>query len=99
MRESDQILFNDLTDAGLHDLARRAARGEWNDYFGFHDLPQLALIEELKAWPQIAASVRKQLIQNVKEGKYDGTTAESNEWAKSPEGQETFGAFGIRPVP
>ncbi len=86
MRESDALLHADLMDAGLPHLAERAARGEWNDYFGEHDLPQHHLIGTLRGEIRLANPVRKRLIENIVKGKYDGTTQESEEWARSPEG-------------
>jgi len=90
MRTSDHILYEDLIEAGLPHLAYRAARGEWNDFFGIHTLPQMALMGTLRAEVKIASVVRKRLIDNVIEGKYDGTKEESDEWGASEEGQEIF---------
>jgi hypothetical protein len=90
MRESDSILASDLKDAGLIDLADRAEAGEWNDYFGVSATPQHDLIQTLRDRVVIANVVRKQLIQQVIDGKYDGTKAEADEWAASPEGQKVF---------
>ncbi|HSU37134.1 MAG TPA: hypothetical protein VLJ88_15870 [Propionibacteriaceae bacterium] len=91
MRVSDQILHDDLLEAGLQHLAARAAAGEWNDYFGDDAMPQHALIAVLRDEVVIANVVRKQLIQNVIDGKYDGTRADADEWAASPEGQAVLG--------
>jgi hypothetical protein len=93
MRESDRILAADFRAAGLEHLAARAERGEWNDYFGSHTMPQYALIATLRAEVKLANPVRKQLIAQVVDGKYDGTIAESEEWAASPEGQSVFGSL------
>lgn len=93
MRASDQILHDDLLDAGLPALAARAAASEWNDYFGVDAMPQHALIAVLRDEVVIANVVRKRLIENVVDGKYDGTQAESAEWAASPEGQDVLRQF------
>lgn len=90
MRASDQILHDDLIEAGLPHLAERAAASEWNDYFADSAAPQHDLIDILRAEVVIANVVRKRLIANVIDGKYDGTRAESDEWAASPEGQGVF---------
>lgn len=93
MRASDQVLHDDLLAAGLPQLAARAALGEWNDYFGTHDLPQMDLLEELrgasKTYAADLASVN-QVISRLIDGRYDGTKAESEEWQASPEGVGTF---------
>jgi len=96
MRASDQILHDDLLEASLPHLAARAAAGEWNDYFGQDAMPQHALIAVLHAEVVIANVVRKRLIQNVIDGKYDGTRADADEWAASPEGQAVLGQL-VRP--
>lgn len=80
LRESDGILAADLRDAGLNDLAARAESGEWNDFFGIHDMPQHHLIQTLMDEPSLPDAVRSQLIQNVKDGHYDATPAECHEW-------------------
>lgn len=97
MRESDAILVADLREAGLVHLAMRAAQGEWNDYFGKEAMPQHDLIFALRAETTLANVVRKRLIENVIAGKYDGTKAESEEWARSQEGREVFSEFGLTP--
>ena len=90
MRKSDEILAADLREAGLEHLAVRAEASEWNDYFGESAMPQHALIAVLKAEIKIANVARKRLIENIVDGKYDGTKEESDEWAASPEGRQAF---------
>lgn len=90
MRESDRVLAADLRDAGLEDLAVRAETGEWNDYFGQYTFPQICLVGVLREQVKLANVVRQRLISNVMAGKYDGTRAESAEWAASPEGADVF---------
>lgn len=48
MRASDQKLYAALDNAGLDDLAQRAADGEWNQYFGEHGFPQQHLTAEIQ---------------------------------------------------
>lgn len=104
MRASDKVLHDALVEAGLPTLAQRAARGEWNDYFGEHDAPQHALLAELRN-----AAMNGRLLQarfaglkrRVMGGDFDGTKAESDEWAQSPEGREAFEALrrhGLEPA-
>lgn len=90
MRTSDRILYDDLIEAGLPHLADRAAQGEWNDYFGIHTLPQVELLRTLRSEVKLANAVRKRLIDDMVDGKYDGTKEESDEWGASPEGQEVY---------
>jgi hypothetical protein len=89
-RESDGILAADLRAAGLDELASLAELSEWNDYFGESAMPQMELIAAINAQDHVSPAVRKELVENVMDGKYDGTKAESDEWARSPEGRATF---------
>jgi hypothetical protein len=57
-RESDAILAADLRALGLDELAQRAENSEWNDYFGELAMPQMALIEEIRAQHHIAPAAR-----------------------------------------
>lgn len=88
MRASDAKLAAALREAGLPDMAARAEQGEWNDFFGKHGLPQLALIAELK---EVDTSAARIVIDRVCNGDFDAGKEESDEWAASPEGQEAFG--------
>lgn len=65
-------------------LLERARADYYNDYFGEPDEPLIALVRDARAagLPGIA----DQAIN----GDFDGTKAEADEWAASPEGQETF---------
>lgn len=93
MRASDKLLHAALVYIGMADLAKRAAAGEWNDYFGPHAMPQHHLIAVLMERASDFPSKREaimELIERVKNGDFDGTKEESEEWAKSSEGQEIF---------
>lgn len=102
MRASDQKLVNALNAVGFHDLAERAATGEWNDYFGKHPLPQIHLVATLTHYAgrqgPVARTAAKKLVERVKDGDFDGTKEESDEWAASEEGQEAFNSL-LRPQP
>ena len=90
MRASDQVLYDDLMNANLPRLAARAAAGEWNDYFGIHDFPQVELIDTLRKESNLSDGHRMMLVEHAINGKYDGTQAECDEWAHSESGAETF---------
>jgi hypothetical protein len=87
---SQQMLADDLRAAGAHELAERALTNEWSDYDGPHTFPQMHLIQTLRDFPLMANVNRKQLIANIKAGKYDSTKEEAEGWAQSEEGQATF---------
>lgn len=69
-------------------FAKRAATGEFDDYAipsdDAHACPITQLYSELMAagFTKFAARVAK--------GEFDATKEESDEWANSPDGQETF---------
>ncbi len=65
-------------------FATRAATGEFDDYASTYDCPITQLHSELvKAGFTLFAA-------RVANGEFDATKEESDEWANSPDGQETF---------
>ena len=96
MRESDKKLHQAMTDLGFPDLAERAAAGEWNDYFGKHAMNITDLILTLRARAEDFPSKYdeiKAVVERAKNGEFDASKAEAEEWAASEEGQETFSAL------
>lgn len=87
MRPSDAKLSKALHKANLTDLANRAAAGEFNEFFGPHATPELLLSELLReAGTASALAVRKRLIN----GDFDAGSDESEEWARSADGQNAM---------
>jgi hypothetical protein len=83
-RPSDAKLAAALREAGLEELAGRAEQGHYNEFFGPLGLPELHLAAELACIATPAAmAVRQRLIN----GEFDADSEESEEWAKSPQGQ------------
>lgn len=93
MRASNKVLHDALTELGFPDLAKRAAAGEWSDYFGPHAMPQHHLIGVLmgrmKDFPSKAKDILA-VIERTKTGDFDATKEEADEWGASAEGQELF---------
>lgn len=88
MRASDAKLAAALHAAGLADMAARAEQGHYNEFFGPLDTPELTLAAELaQIGTEAARAVRARLI----DGEFDAGTEESEEWARSPEGQDAMG--------
>lgn len=79
-----------LRDAGLDEIAARAAAGHYDDYLSPLDTPELALMAELRASGTPDAMA---LRQRVMDGDFDATSEEADAWAASPEGQATFAMF------
>lgn len=63
-------------------FAKRAETGEFDDYADTYVCPVTQLYQEL-----LAAGLNK-FAARVAQGEFDATKAESDEWARSPAGQE-----------
>ncbi len=76
-----------LADAGLHEMAAKAREGWYHDFLSPLDLPEMQLDADLHAagTPEALALRRRH-----HDGEFDASVEESDEWAKSAEGQETF---------
>lgn len=83
VRTSDAKLAAALHEAGLPEHAKRAEEGWFNEYFGRFEMPQLTLIHDLVIYG------KHELAERVRNGEFDATMEEADEWANSPEGQET----------
>jgi hypothetical protein len=77
-------------------MIRRAEAGYYHDYLSPLALPEVALVNELGALAnqpgraELAGLALLGLRQRVIDGEFDASAAESDAWAASPEGQETF---------
>lgn len=90
MRQSTQKLHDALRKAGLDALAERARTEEFHDFFSPHPAPLMKLHEELG---KVGTPAAQALMARVVNGDFDATKEESDEWAESPEGQETFASL------
>ncbi|MDA9539233.1 hypothetical protein ACM41_24340 [Bradyrhizobium sp. CCBAU 21362] len=87
-----------LRDVGLTDMADKAATGYYHDYLSPLDMPELELIRDLARAASMAEGRRGQddakkileLRRRAMNGDFDASEAESEEWAKSEEGQAAF---------
>jgi hypothetical protein len=96
---TNEYLGRTLDDLGLHDMARRARLYHFDDYFCPDEVNDGAninhLVEELRTQrnaqktlnPTNAIRINDMMLL-VMEGEFDGTKEESDEWAKSHDGQE-----------
>lgn len=82
MRASDAKLAKALYEAGLPEHAKRAEEGWFNEYFGRFDAPMHTLIHDLVIYE------KHDLVERVRNGEFDATEEEADEWADSPEGRE-----------
>jgi hypothetical protein len=99
-----RILAAALADAGApRGMIRRAERGYYHDYLSPLATPEVALVTELRhaanrAPNQAAARKLTDLARDVMAGKHDASKAEADEWARSPEGRETFAQITSDPA-
>jgi hypothetical protein len=92
MHTKDQLAAA-LRELGLDAMADKAATGYYHDFLSPLDLPETVLITTLGAaatmHPDKAAAIEA-LRQRVINGDFDASVEESEEWAASSEGQDTF---------
>lgn len=81
------ILAAELAKAGLPDMAAKAAQGYYHDFLSPLTFPCLQLGEDLALAGTPAAMALRARHLN---GEFDATQGESEEWAESPEGRNTF---------
>lgn len=90
-------LADELMRIGLMDMSLKARDGYYHDFLSPLDLPEITLVNDLMG-AAIAVGERDPsrripilvLRTRVINGDFDATTEESDEWAASPDGQETF---------
>jgi hypothetical protein len=87
-------LANAMREIGLTALADRAATGYYHDFLSPLDLPAVALVNALSIAEQYAdldrATAINALRLRVINGDFDASAEESEDWAKSEEGQDTM---------
>jgi hypothetical protein len=71
------------------EFIRRAKRNKYHDYLSDDAMNSITLVRHL------VRAGYEDLAENAKQGKYDATKEESDEWAKSPEGRETFATIEL----
>jgi hypothetical protein len=87
------VLAAALRDAGLPEMAGRAAVGYYRDYLSPLAMPEKQLMSELTI---IGTSAAFMLCEQVKQGDFDPSEEESNAWASSPAGQAAIQSFAAR---
>ena len=89
------VLAEALRAVGLTDMADKAATGYYHDYLSPLDLPEIELMRDLARAAALATNLDRckailDLRGRAMNGDFDASEAESEEWAKSPEGQYAF---------
>lgn len=93
--KTSETLALALEAIGLTQLAAKARTDEYHDYLSPHALPELMLVTDLMLAAQDVDddASRLQILelrQRVINGDFDASREESEEWARSPDGIETF---------
>jgi hypothetical protein len=94
--KTSQHLADTLRAAGFEALAQRAEKDEFHDFLSEHALPETELDIELVNLMNLlpvdidrrnrAAEIRRRHHA----GEFDASTEESDEWAQSEDGRDTF---------
>jgi hypothetical protein len=82
------MLADELMKIGQQEMSKKAREGYYHDFLSPLDLPELTLMKHLAVVGTPEALALRTRVMN---GEFDASKEESDEWAKSPEGQETFG--------
>lgn len=78
------------------DMLTRAIDGYYHDYLSPLATPEIQLVADLRelaaapATPRDSRPLLREVAQRVIDGEFDASKEESDAWAKSPDGQETF---------
>jgi hypothetical protein len=87
-------LADALRALGLHEMAEQAAEGWYHDFLSPLAMPEMQLVRDLTAAmnavdPDAGQPIAK-LRKRVIDGEFDASEEESDEWAKSEEGQDAM---------
>ena len=87
------MLADELMKLGLMDMSLKARGGYYHDFLSPLDLPETQLVNDLgdmmRARSDIAPKIYE-LRKRVINGDFDASPEESEDWAKSKEGQDAF---------
>ena len=82
-----------------HSMIKHARDGHYHDYLSPLDTPEIQLVADLRdlaarpATPRDSRPLLRALAKAVINGDYDASKEESDEWMRSPEGQDTLAAL------
>lgn len=95
--KTSEMLAKELDAVGLTGMANAARQDYYHDFLSPLALPEMQLEADLRAardaLPE-SEGARRVRIEDIRldviDGKFDASKEESDDWAKSPEGIETF---------
>jgi len=82
------MLADAMRAADLPEMADKAATGYYHDFLSPLDFPEMQLCDDLA---EVKTPAAMALRVRVIDGEFDASIDESDEWAASPDGQETLG--------
>lgn len=93
--KTSENLATVLEGVGLHRLALKARADQYHDYLSDDPLCAMTLERELReARDSCPDPIIARLIEAIRQqhlnGDFDASKEESDDWAKSPEGQEAY---------
>ena len=93
MVHTKDVLAAALKELGLEAMSIKAADGFYHDFLSPLPFPETQLVEDLHSAAQNRPNKMAimDLRDRVMDGDFDASVEESEEWAGSAEGQETFG--------
>jgi hypothetical protein len=87
------MLADALLTVGLIDMSFKARSGYYHNFLSPLDLPEMQLINDLGIAMQSSPDKKDQIMAlraRIIDGEFDASDEESEEWAASADGQETF---------
>lgn len=89
-KHTKDILADALREAGLHEMADKAATGYYHDYLSPLAMPCIQLSNDLLAAGTPAALKLRERHHN---GEFDASTEESDDWSHSQEGADAMASL------
>ncbi len=86
-KHTKDILADALREAGLDDMAKKAKDGYYHDYLSKLDMPDIQLLNDLRAADTPAAHA---LAERHMNGEFDASLEESEDWARSADGRDAM---------
>jgi hypothetical protein len=83
-----------LREAGLTEMANNAAKGYYHDFLSPLALPELQLDSDLVAAIQKGNVMASAIRERHHNGEFDASIEESDEWARSADGQAAMRELG-----
>jgi hypothetical protein len=87
------LLADELMKLGLMDMSLQARGGYYHDFLSPLDTPEMQLVHDLAEASTRLPDRRDAILalrQRVINGDFDASSEESDDWAKSEEGQDAF---------